>query len=155
MSRLFCRTVPKPFSSVWEAFGTAFMMRSGCHRPGRIAFQWPSSLRCPLHICPSEKASSTCICTRSSRRLRSRATAIVAAEIVDGLAEVAGALIAGSGSDQRARAAESSDGAPDSWEIACNLLMQHVRFFPQLGKSRRKISNARGTHAPQQTTCAM
>jgi hypothetical protein len=80
---------------------------------------------------------------------------IVAAEIVDGLAEVAGALIAGSGSDQRARAAESSDGAPDSWEIACNLLMQHVRFFPQLGKSRRKISNARGTHAPQQTTCAM
>src|SRR5262249_60978052 len=29
VSRHFCRTVPKPFPSVWEAFGTAFMMRSG------------------------------------------------------------------------------------------------------------------------------
>src|SRR5262249_56078704 len=29
VSRHFCRTVRKPFPSVWEAFGTAFMMRSG------------------------------------------------------------------------------------------------------------------------------
>jgi hypothetical protein len=54
----------------------------------------------------------------------------VAVEIVDGLAEVAGAPIASSASDQWARAADSSDGVSGSWEIACNLLMQHVRFFP-------------------------
>ena len=55
---------------------------------------------------------------------------VVAVEIVDGLAEVADALIASSASDQWARAADSSDGVSGSWEIACNLLMQHVRFFP-------------------------
>jgi hypothetical protein len=55
---------------------------------------------------------------------------VVAIEIIDGLAEVAGALIAGSASDQWARAADSSDGVSGSWEIACNLLMQHVRLFP-------------------------
>jgi hypothetical protein len=55
---------------------------------------------------------------------------IVAIEIIDGLAEVAGALIAGLASDQWARAADSSDGVSGSWEIACNLLMQHVRLSP-------------------------
>jgi hypothetical protein len=55
---------------------------------------------------------------------------VVAVEVVDDLAEVAGALIAGSARNQRARAADSSDGVSGSWEIACNLLMQHVRFFP-------------------------
>jgi hypothetical protein len=30
-----------PSRPVWEAFGTAFMMRSGSHRPGRIAFRGP------------------------------------------------------------------------------------------------------------------
>src|SRR6516162_3121954 len=66
-------------------------------------------------------------------------------EIVDSLSEIAGALIIGSRSDQWGRAADSSDGVSGSWESACNLLMQHVRFFPKLEKSRRKISNARGT----------
>jgi hypothetical protein len=69
----------------------------------------------------------------------------VAVEVVDDLAEVAGALIAGSARNQRARAVDSSDGVSGSWKIACNLLMQHVRFFPWLEKNRRKISNARGT----------
>jgi hypothetical protein len=36
----------KPFPSVWGRLATAFIMRSGRHRPGRIAFQRPSSLRC-------------------------------------------------------------------------------------------------------------
>ena len=55
---------------------------------------------------------------------------VVAVEVVDGLADVASALIAGSARNQRARAAGSSDGVSGSWKIACNLLMQHVRFFP-------------------------
>jgi hypothetical protein len=55
---------------------------------------------------------------------------VVAVEIVNGLAEVAGALIAGSARNQRARATDSSDGVSGGWKIACNLLMQHVRFFP-------------------------
>ena len=59
LSRHFRRTVPKPFPSCAGSLDTAFMMRSGCHRPGRIAFQWPSSLHCPSHSCPSEKARST------------------------------------------------------------------------------------------------
>ena len=70
LSRHFRRTVPNPSRSVWGAFGTAFMMRSGSHRPGRIAFQWPSSLRCRSDA--PKKARSTCTCTRSSRPATSR-----------------------------------------------------------------------------------
>jgi len=55
---------------------------------------------------------------------------VVPVEIVDGLSEVAGAPIIGSKGDQWGRAADSSDSVSGSWESACNLLMQHVRFFP-------------------------
>jgi len=59
---------------------------------------------------------------------------VVPVEIVDGLSEVAGALIIGSKGDQWGRAADTSYGVSGSWEIVCNLLMQHVRFSPRLGE---------------------
>jgi hypothetical protein len=37
-----------------------------------------------------------------------------------------------------------------SWKIACNLLMQHVRFALRLAEKPRSINAARWTHAPQQ-----
>jgi hypothetical protein len=40
---------------------------------------------------------------------------VVVVEVVDYLADVAGALIAGSARNQRARAADSSDGVSGSW----------------------------------------
>ena len=43
------RAKPLPFCV--GSLCTAFMMRSGSHRPGRIAFQWPSSLRCRSDSC--------------------------------------------------------------------------------------------------------
>ena len=61
----------------------------------------------------------------------------------------AGALIVGSGAmDGGERRTRLTGAISGSWEIACNLLMQHVRFFPWLEKSHRKISDVRGTLTP-------
>ena len=61
-----------PSRSVWEAFGTAFMMRSGLIVRAASFFSGPP--RC-VAVRIAAKTPSTCICTRSSRRLRSRAAA--------------------------------------------------------------------------------
>src|SRR5262245_37084627 len=89
VSRHFCRTMPKPFPSVWEAFGTAFMMRSGLTVRAASFFSGPP--RC-VAVRIAAKTPSTCICTQvgaCGHELQRHGV-----EIVDGLSEVAGQPLA-------------------------------------------------------------
>ena len=63
-----------PSRPVWEALTRLSWCGPG-HRSGPQLFHRASSLRCRSDNCPKKTARSTCTCTRSSRRLRSRAAA--------------------------------------------------------------------------------